>query len=97
VALIDPKPLTRRSIGELLAKAFPEYAMVVAHGHASTEQQLGRSTGTVTVSLAKMNPKRCAEVFVFGHFRQILSALTRNGRDPARLWDAEDGIVRSVH
>jgi DNA-binding NarL/FixJ family response regulator len=30
VALIDPKPLTRRSIGELLAKAFPEYAMVVA-------------------------------------------------------------------
>jgi DNA-binding NarL/FixJ family response regulator len=28
VALIDPKPLTRRSIGDLLAKAFPEYAMV---------------------------------------------------------------------
>lgn len=24
VALIDPKPLTRRSIGDLLAKAFPE-------------------------------------------------------------------------
>jgi DNA-binding NarL/FixJ family response regulator len=30
VALIDPKPLTRRSIGELLAEAFPECAMVVA-------------------------------------------------------------------
>jgi DNA-binding NarL/FixJ family response regulator len=30
VALIDPKPLTRRSIGDLLAKAFPEYAMVAA-------------------------------------------------------------------
>jgi DNA-binding NarL/FixJ family response regulator len=30
VALIDPKPLTRRSIGELLAQAFPECAMVVA-------------------------------------------------------------------
>jgi DNA-binding NarL/FixJ family response regulator len=29
VALIDPKPLTRRSIGELLAEAFPECAMVV--------------------------------------------------------------------
>jgi DNA-binding NarL/FixJ family response regulator len=28
VALIDPKPLTRRSIEDLLAKAFPEYAMV---------------------------------------------------------------------
>ena len=30
VALIDPKPLTRRSIGDLLAKAFPEAAMVAA-------------------------------------------------------------------
>jgi DNA-binding NarL/FixJ family response regulator len=30
MALIDPKPLTRRSIGELLARAFPECAMVAA-------------------------------------------------------------------
>jgi DNA-binding NarL/FixJ family response regulator len=30
VALIDPKPLTRRSIRELLAKAFPESAIVAA-------------------------------------------------------------------
>jgi hypothetical protein len=30
VALIDPKPLTRRWIGELLAQAFPECAMGVA-------------------------------------------------------------------
>jgi DNA-binding NarL/FixJ family response regulator len=30
VALIDPKPLTRRYIGDLLAKAFPEYTMVAA-------------------------------------------------------------------
>ena len=30
MALIDPKPLTRRLIGDLLAKAFPEYAMVAA-------------------------------------------------------------------
>jgi DNA-binding NarL/FixJ family response regulator len=30
VALIDPKALTRSPIGELLAKAFPEYAMVAA-------------------------------------------------------------------
>jgi hypothetical protein len=42
--------------------------------------------------------KRWAEVFLFsGHFRQILSTLTRNGRDPPRLQDAEDGIVRFVH
>jgi DNA-binding NarL/FixJ family response regulator len=30
IALIDPKPLTRRSIAELLANAFPEHAMVAA-------------------------------------------------------------------
>src|SRR5580693_9362398 len=30
VALIDPKPLTRRSIGDLLAKGFPECGMVAA-------------------------------------------------------------------
>jgi DNA-binding NarL/FixJ family response regulator len=30
VALIDPKPLTRRLIGDLLAEAFPEYAIVTA-------------------------------------------------------------------
>src|ERR1700720_1580300 len=30
VALIDPKPLTRRSIGDLLAETFPEYALVTA-------------------------------------------------------------------
>ena len=30
VALIDPKPLTRRSIADLLAKAFPESAVVAA-------------------------------------------------------------------
>jgi len=30
VALIDPKPLTRRSIGDLLAEAFPECALVTA-------------------------------------------------------------------
>jgi DNA-binding NarL/FixJ family response regulator len=30
VGLIDPKPLTRRLIGDLLAKAFPEYPLVAA-------------------------------------------------------------------
>ena len=30
VAVIDPKALTRSPIGELLAKAFPEYPLVAA-------------------------------------------------------------------
>jgi hypothetical protein len=41
VALIDPKPLTRRSIEDLFAKAFREYAMVAASttftGRSSTD------------------------------------------------------------
>jgi DNA-binding NarL/FixJ family response regulator len=41
VALIDPKPLTRRSIGELLAEAFPECAM----GVASTCEELLETEG----------------------------------------------------
>lgn len=40
MALIDPKPLTRRSIAEWLTKAFPEYAMVAA----STGEELLEST-----------------------------------------------------
>jgi DNA-binding NarL/FixJ family response regulator len=46
VALIDPKPLTRRSIGDLLAKAFPEYAMVAVSTCEELleidERQIGR-------------------------------------------------------
>jgi DNA-binding NarL/FixJ family response regulator len=46
VALIDSKPLTRRAIGDLLAKALPEYAMV----EASTCEELlefeGRRIGS---------------------------------------------------
>jgi DNA-binding NarL/FixJ family response regulator len=30
MALIDPKPLTRRPLADMLSKAFPEYAMVAA-------------------------------------------------------------------
>jgi DNA-binding NarL/FixJ family response regulator len=41
VALIDPKALTRGPIGKLLAKAFPEYAMVAA----STCQELLETEG----------------------------------------------------
>jgi hypothetical protein len=38
-----------------------------------------------------MNPQALRRDFVFsGHFRKILSTLTRNGRDSARLWDTED-------
>jgi hypothetical protein len=73
-----------------------EMRITACRGHASTEQQLGASTDWA-VSLAKMNPQALRRGFVSGHFGQILSTLTRNGRDQARLWDAEDGIVRSVH
>jgi DNA-binding NarL/FixJ family response regulator len=37
IALIDPKPLTRRSIGEMLAKALPDYVTLTA---ASCEELL---------------------------------------------------------
>jgi hypothetical protein len=46
---------------------------------------------------AKMPPSAAQRFLFSGHFRQILSTLTRNGRDPPRLQDAEDAIVRSVH
>jgi hypothetical protein len=66
--------------------------------HASTEQQLGRSTDWHRDCFVSGDSPQAAQRFLFsGYFRQILSTLTRNGRDPARLWDAEDGIVRSVH
>ena len=45
----------------------------------------------------KHEPEALRRGFVSGHFRQILCTLTRNGRDPARLRDADDGIVRFVH
>jgi hypothetical protein len=42
-----------------------------------------------------LSPEALHRDFSFaGHFRQILSTLTRNGRDPARLRDGQDGIVR---
>src|SRR5580704_844868 len=51
VALIDPKPLTRRSIAELLAKAFPESAVVAAstceEKHANDEARIKTSTHIV--------------------------------------------------
>jgi hypothetical protein len=72
--------------------------ITACRGHASTEQQLGRSSDRHRdCFISEDGPKRCAEVLFSGHFRQTLSTLTRNGRDPARLWDAEDGIARSVH
>ena len=46
MALIDPKPLTRRSIADLLAKAFHEYVMVAASTCAELleidERRIGR-------------------------------------------------------
>jgi hypothetical protein len=60
-----------------------------------TEQRLGRSTDWHrNCFVSEDDPQKlCAEFLFSGHFRQILSTLTRNGCDSARLRDAEDGIV----
>jgi DNA-binding NarL/FixJ family response regulator len=51
VALIDPKPLTRRSIEELLAKAFPEYPLVAASTcEELLESMTDRSAGQILLS-----------------------------------------------
>jgi DNA-binding NarL/FixJ family response regulator len=47
VALIDPKPLTRRSLAEMLAKALPDYAMVVASSCEELLEVEGRSSGSL--------------------------------------------------
>ena len=44
MALIDPVPLTRRSLGDLLAKAFPEYAMMAA---STCEEVLDNEWGRI--------------------------------------------------
>jgi DNA-binding NarL/FixJ family response regulator len=49
VALIDPKPLTRRSIGDLLAKAFPECAMVAASTCEELLEIEGRRIGRLNL------------------------------------------------
>jgi DNA-binding NarL/FixJ family response regulator len=42
IALIDPKPLTRRSLSEMLATALPDYVMVAASSCEELLQFLGR-------------------------------------------------------
>jgi DNA-binding NarL/FixJ family response regulator len=42
IALIDPKPLTRRSLSEMLATALPDYVMVAATSCEELLQVLGR-------------------------------------------------------
>ena len=64
----------------------------------ATEQQLGGSTDWHRDSFVSEDaPKEVRRDLFSAYFRQILSILTRNGRDPARLRDADDGIVHSVH
>jgi hypothetical protein len=54
--------------------------------------------GIVGISSLKHEPAALRRRFlIVGYFRQIFSIVTRNGRDPARLQDADDGIVHSVH
>jgi hypothetical protein len=54
VALIDPKALTRGPIGELLAKAFPEYALVAV----STCEELLETEGIGSPNLRPGNRPR---------------------------------------
>jgi hypothetical protein len=86
IPILVPRPLENRKAGLPPAAA------------RATEQQLGRSTDWHRDSFVSEDaPKEVRRDLLSAYFRQILSILTRNGRDPARLRDAEDGIVRSVH
>jgi DNA-binding NarL/FixJ family response regulator len=49
MALIDPKPLTRRSIADWLAKALPEYAMVAASTCEELLESKGRRIGSPNI------------------------------------------------
>jgi DNA-binding NarL/FixJ family response regulator len=47
--LIDPKPLTRQSIGDLLTEAFPEYAMVPVSTYEELLEIAGRRIGKLNL------------------------------------------------
>jgi DNA-binding NarL/FixJ family response regulator len=49
IALIDPKPLTRRSIGEMLAKVFPDYATLAASSCEELLETRGELSGCLVI------------------------------------------------
>src|SRR5260370_1992094 len=64
VALIDPKPLTRRSIAELLAKAFPESAVVAASTCDELLEIDERRIGTPTLVVAYIRSSGLSSTYV---------------------------------
>jgi DNA-binding NarL/FixJ family response regulator len=64
VALIDPKPLTRRSIAGLLAKAFPESAMVAASTCEELLEIDERRIGTPNLVVVHIRSSRLTSTYV---------------------------------
>ena len=73
IGLIDPKPLTRRSISEMLAKAFPDYVTIAA----SSCEELLEVRGTPSAS-----PQL---VIVYARSARITDACVQNPLESVRL------------
>ena len=58
MALIDPKPLTRRSIADWLAKTFPEYGMVTASTCEELLDRQGERFGSANLVLMYIRSAR---------------------------------------
>jgi DNA-binding NarL/FixJ family response regulator len=64
MALIDPKPLTRQSIGDLLAEAFPEYAMVAVSTCDELLEIDGRRIGKLNLAVVYIRDQRLTNTCV---------------------------------
>jgi DNA-binding NarL/FixJ family response regulator len=64
MALIDPKPLTRQSIGDLLAEAFPEYAMVAVSTCDELLEIDGRWIGKLNLAVVYIRDQRLTNTCV---------------------------------
>jgi DNA-binding NarL/FixJ family response regulator len=64
MALIDPKPLTRQSIGDLLAEAFPEYAMVAVSTCDELLEIDGRRIGKLNLAVVYNRDRRLTNTCV---------------------------------
>jgi DNA-binding NarL/FixJ family response regulator len=64
MVFIDPKPLTRRSIADVLAKAFPEYVMVTASTCEELLKIEGRSIGRPNVVVVYIRSARLTDACV---------------------------------
>jgi DNA-binding NarL/FixJ family response regulator len=64
IALIDPKPLTRRSIGEMLAKALPDYVTLTAASCEELFALRSRLTGSPLLIIVYIRSAGVTESFV---------------------------------